>query len=515
MIDEYQDKLATAHEKYMRMRAAGVWEILRDAYRNYTRNSEVNQAAAIAFYAILSLVPLFLLTLLATGYIFSAHPQIQTDIAANIRAIHPFFSDDLLNNIVRLRESHRVVGWIGIISLLWLSAMIFQALEKALNIIFRAKTLRNFVESKLLALAMIPLGWLVSIISVGISYVAMVAWKQSPLGKSSFLSYCYTVIPRHLIPYLLTIAFVTLLYRIIPKTRISLRGAIGGAAIFATLLEAAKYFFAWYIANYTRYDVIFGSMEAVVLLVIWVFYVAMLLLFCAELISSYERRDLILLEQALLMRRSKVLKTEERLFRKFGRIYRKGEYLFKEGDTGRDIFYILDGEVRVEKKAGQVTKTLAEISAGAYLGEMAALIDVPRTASAYTLKKSYVAVIGGDIFRDLLRESEALSLFMLQEFSHRIKHTNDDLERVTQDWIRLLIVLYFLKEWPLPEGRNPWEEVARLTEKTIGEIDEIFSYLSKEGILLLREGRVISFHKERVGDILQVGMVHVKSDGSA
>jgi membrane protein len=506
MIDEYQDKLATAYKKYIRMGAAGVWEILRDAYRNYTRNSEVNQAAAIAFYAILSLIPMFLITLLAAGYFFSAHPLIQKDIAANIRAIHPFFSDELLNNIVRLKEGHRIVGWIGIVSLLWLSAMIFEALEKALNIIFRAKTLRNFVQSKLLALAMIPLGWLVSITSVGITYIATVMWKQSPLVKSSFLSYCYTLIPRHLIPYLLTVAFVSLLYRIIPKTRISLRGAIGGAVIFATLLEAAKYFFAWYIANYTHYDVIFGSMEAVVLLVIWVFYVAMMLLFCAEIISSYERRDLILLEQALLMQKSKVLKSEERLFRKFGRIYEPGEYLFKEGDMGRDMFYVLDGEVRVEKKAGQVTRILAEISAGAYLGEMAALIDVTRTASAYALKKSYVAVISGDIFRDLLRESEAVSLFMLQEFSRRIKHTNDDLERVTQAWIKLLIVLYFLKEWPLTEGRDPWQEVIRLTEKTFGEIDEIFSCLSEEGILLVRDGRVVSFHKERVGDVLQVGM---------
>jgi YihY family inner membrane protein len=505
MIYEDEHKLATAHKRYMRMGAADAWQILRDAYQNYTRNSEVNQAAAIAFYAILSLIPLFLLTLLVAGYFFSAHPQVQKDIAENIRAIHPFFSDDLLTNIVKLKEKRRAVGWIGIISLLWLSAMIFEALEKALNIIFRAKTLRNFVKSKLLAMTMIPLGWLVSITSVGVTYLATVLWKQSMLPKSGFLSHFFTLIPRYLLPYLLTVAFVALLYRIIPKARISLRGAVGGAVIFATLLEAAKYFFAWYIANYTNYDEIFGSMETVVLLVIWVFYVAMMLLFCAELISSYERRDMVLLEQALLMQKSKISKTDERLFRKFGRIYEPGEFLFQEGDAGQEMFYLLDGEVRVEKKAGQVTRTLAEIGAGAYLGEMAALIDVPRTASAYTLKKSYVAVISGDIFRDLLRESEAVSFFMLQEFSHRIKNTNDNLERVTQAWIRLLIVLYFQKEWPLAAGRDPWGELAALTEKTREEIDEIFSCLDKDGILEVRAGRVTSFHEERVGDILQVG----------
>jgi len=48
-------------------------------------------------------------------------------------------------------------------------------------------------------------------------------------------------------------------------------------------MEIAKQLFTWYVANYTRYNVIFGSLEAVVILVIWVFYVALILLFCAEL----------------------------------------------------------------------------------------------------------------------------------------------------------------------------------------------------------------------------------------
>jgi len=99
-------------------------------------------------------------------------------------------------------------------------------------------------------------------------------------------------------------------------------------------MEVAKQFFTWYVSNYTRYNVIFGSLETVVILVIWVFYMALILLFCAELISSYQRRDLILLEKALLKPGKNRKKIDERLFKKFGRVYPKDAFIFKEGDPG-------------------------------------------------------------------------------------------------------------------------------------------------------------------------------------
>jgi len=486
----------------VRLGMANAWDIIRDAANNYKYNSDVNQAAAIAFYAILSLIPFFLLTLLAAGHFLMMYPHIQKDIAETIRDIHPFFSEDILGQLMRVEEKRHLWGWVGIISLVWFSSMIFGALEKAFNMIFRVKILRNFIESKLLAFAMILLGWIVGATSMGITYVEGAAEKQALLTNGGFFACGSFFLSRYFLPYLLTIAFITLAYRIIPMGKVSLRGAAVGAVIFSTLLEAAKHFFAWYITHHTRYDVIFGPMEAVVLLVLWVFYVAIILLFCGELISSYERRDLILLEEAFLKPGDKALKTDERLFRKFGRFYPKGSYLFRESDAGRDMFYILNGKIGVEKKAGQVSKALAEIGPGSYLGEMAALIDAPRTASAQAVEDSHVAVISGNIFRDVLRESEGVSLFMLREFSHRIIHTNTELEKSTQTWIKLLIVLYFIKEWPLPKDANPLEELATLTGKEAGEIKEVLESLSEEGIILMENGAVAGFRKERIWNIL-------------
>jgi len=92
------------------------------------------------------------------------------------------------------------------------------------------------------------------------------------------------------------------------------------------------------------------------------------------------------------------MKIEERLFRKFGRMYPKDAYVFRQGDTGQEMYYILMGNMRVEKTAGQIKKVLAEMGPGEYFGEMAALIEAPRTASVQATEDSNVAVIDSDHF---------------------------------------------------------------------------------------------------------------------
>jgi membrane protein len=454
----------------IRLRFASAWDILSDAIRNYRTNGNTNQAAAIALYAILSIIPLIILTLLLVGQTFSADPGIQKKLLDGIRQFIPSFSGALLTQFGQIEGKKELLGWAGIISLI----------------------------KKLLAIAMIPLGWTVGVLSVGISYMAAILYRQ-PLpvqGGVFFLPEVYGIFFRYLLPYFFTVLFFTVIYKVIPSGKVSLKSALIGSAIFSALMEIAKQFFTGYITNYTRYRVIFGSLEAVVILVIWVFYVALMLLFCAELISSYQRRDMILLEKALLKPRRGRMQIDERLFRKFGRLYGPDEYIFREGDIGQDIFYVLGGRVRMEKSAGQAKKVLAEMGPGEYFGEMAALIHAPRTASARSMEESHIAVVNGATLRNLLRESDDVSLFMLKEFSNRIRHTNEALEELTQSWVRLKAILYFLRVWPLPDDRNPEAELARITDKETAEIHEVLAELGRKGVLTFSEDRVTGFSRD-------------------
>ncbi|MDQ5987861.1 MAG: hypothetical protein CSYNP_03607 [Syntrophus sp. SKADARSKE-3] len=486
---------------YVKLRLYSAWDIIRDSAINFQNNGETNQAAAIALYAILSFIPLFILTFLMAGHIFGSYPQIQKGLTDGLQHFSPSASTSLLTQLgtLNVEDKQKVLGWVGIISLIWFSSMIFGAIETALNIIFRSKKLRNYFVSKALAIAMIPMAWAVVITSILITSIAAILAKQPLLAQSGipYLPLIQGATFQYVIPYVVTVLFFTIVYKITPTIKIPLGLALMGSIIFSALMELAKHLFTWYVANYTRYNIIYGSLETVVILIFWVFYIALILLFCAELMSSYLRRDLILLERAFFKPGRKERLTDDRLFRKFGRFYPEGSYIFREGDHDHDMYYILSGRISVEKRAGHVKKILSTLEAGHYFGEMAPLIDAPRTASAKAAEDSTLAVIDRSTFQDLIRENEGVSLFMLREFSNRIKHTNKALEETTQSWIRMIVILYFIKTRPLVNpSADPLKDLAECTEKDPGELEEILEDLSREGILTFQDNRVIAFDEE-------------------
>jgi membrane protein len=275
------------------MKVAGIWFILADAARNYKKNGDVNQAAAMAFYSILSTIPLFILTIIVAGYFFSSHPNVSESIIDAIRGFNPYFSEKLLDQLGQIGKKKHLMGWAGVLGLIGLSSMIFNSMETALNIIFRSRKKRNYFVSKLLALSMIPAGWIIGSISLVVSYVASMLVKQSveiAEGLNISLGAMSGALLRYAVPYLITVIFFYFVYRIIPADKIRSNVALAGSALFALLMEIAKQLFTWYITNYTRYNIIFGSLGTIVILVIWAFYVALIFLFCAELMSSYQRR---------------------------------------------------------------------------------------------------------------------------------------------------------------------------------------------------------------------------------
>lgn len=488
----------------LRLQAAGGWDVFVDAIKNFGLNGDTNQAAAIALYAILSAIPLYILSIVVAQYMFDSYPAFQAYITEAI--INGFFSEKLLAQLGRIDQKKNVLGWAGVLGLIWLSAAIFDSMATALNIIFRSRKKRNFFEAKLMAMGMIPLAWLVGIASIAISYVMALLIAQPVLLMESLgisLSTVSAFLLGYIVPYLITTLFLIVLYRVIPTARIQPAVVMAGSAVCALLLEAAKQFFAWYAANYTRYDVIFGSLEAVVIMVVGVFYIALIFLFCAEMISSYQRRDIFLLEEAILKSRRTKMKVDERLFKKFGRVYEQGSIIFHEGDGGKEMFYVLSGCVHLEKNVGsQVRKVLAEINPGEYFGEMAVLIDIPRSATARVIEDSQIAVIDGDTFHDLMRESRDVAMHMLQEFSRRLKNSNQAVEELASLRTRLIIILYFLEN-PGVIIAEHIPQLAQLTGKPPAEIRELLNDPVLRDAFIIREDTLVEVVREKIWRLLE------------
>jgi CRP-like cAMP-binding protein len=220
--------------------------------------------------------------------------------------------------------------------------------------------------------------------------------------------------------------------------------------------------------------------------------------------SSYQRRDVILLERAIIKPRKTHMKVDERLFKKFGHVYEKGSIIFNEGDSGHEMFYIISGRVCLEKVSCQVKKVLAEMTAGQYFGEMAALIDIRRSATARALDDSHLAVITGDTFRDLIRESREVAVSMMKEFSRRLKNSNTALDELTNLWTRMVIVVDFMDHAPVNiEEHLP--KLTELTKKEPSEIRELINELAHQDIFIIRDGIMMDVVRAKMWSLLDSG----------
>jgi CRP-like cAMP-binding protein len=147
---------------------------------------------------------------------------------------------------------------------------------------------------------------------------------------------------------------------------------------------------------------------------------------------------------------------------------------------------------------------LAEMGPGQYFGEMAVLINAPRTASARVLEDSHLAVIDGGTFANLVRESQEVAVLMLREFSRRLKNSNTALEELTNLWIRLIIVIHFLDN-PSVRIEDHLLRLGKLTKKDPAEIREVLNDPLLRDIFIIRDGWMVQVVRDKIWTLLDSG----------
>ena len=126
--------------------------------------------------------------------------------------------------------------------------------------------------------------------------------------------------------------------------------------------------------------------------------------------------------------KDKKISLQKHLFRKFGESFPKGAFLFKESESGKEMYIIQSGKVRITKKTGGTDKTLAIISSGDFLGEMAVLTDGPRSATAEVIEDSEILVINPETFDALIQANSDIAMKILRTLAERIKEANRQIE---------------------------------------------------------------------------------------
>ncbi len=279
-----------------------IWHVLWESAFHFTKDGCFHLSAAIGYYTLFAIIPFLFIIVSVASFLLGSSEQAYLSTFNLFKEFFPNMSPSVFSEVKNLSSKAQLLGWVGILILLWTASLVFSSIEFALSHVFRVEKRRSFVYNKLLAMIMVPLGGVVIFLSFSITTFSEVIKKSSiqihNFNLSQLLANSFLV--RYILPFFLLTGVLILVYKFVPNIKISFKHAIVGGGLCAILWEIGKFIFTWYIANKAHFSAVYGSLEAIVITVLWVFYSACIFLFCAELISIYRRRDILLLKEAFL-----------------------------------------------------------------------------------------------------------------------------------------------------------------------------------------------------------------------
>ncbi len=125
----------------------------------------------------------------------------------------------------------------------------------------------------------------------------------------------------------------------------------------------------------------------------------------------------------------------------FGLTYRKGEVIFRQGDSGDTMYIIQSGAVEISHEQGDKKQVLALLERGDFFGEMALIDKHPRTATATAIGRSRLLPLTRVSLLDRIRHDPSVVLHLLKTLCERINTTNRMLQSIVEGNETLRLIL--------------------------------------------------------------------------
>lgn len=269
-----------------------ITNILKESFSSFKEDGCLNLSAAIAFYAILSLIPFIYLLVSLVGVFIGSKGEILPKVSSYISQLIPFISKHVLFEVGRINLGSGIFAWFAVVFMLWASTLIFDSIEFSLKKVFKVERVRPFWLSKIMSLLFVPVVGLVFIF-LQIFNLAIDAFIKlnNYFGITLVPLFLNSIGLKYILPLVLAFLFLSALYAIVTPGRIFFREAMIGGFICAIMLEIAKYIFGWMIIHNPNFGLVYGSLNTIILMILWIFYASAIFLFCAEIIFAYRKQQ--------------------------------------------------------------------------------------------------------------------------------------------------------------------------------------------------------------------------------
>jgi len=258
----------------------------------FRANQGLLLAGAVAYYTLLSLIPLLILLLIALSHVIDEARLLAT-LSEYLEFVVPGQSLAIVGELRGFLAHREAIGGVLLLSMLLFSALAFTVLENAMSVIFFHRVSvrrRRFIVSALLPYVFIVF------LGAGLLVVTVVSGKLAVLAThnvtllgvprslqevSSYLLYGVGVVGE--------ILLLTAIYLVMPVGRLSLRHALIGGIAAGLLWEITRHVLVWYYDTIAQIQVVYGSLTTAIAVLLSVEIAAIVLLLGAQVIAEYER----------------------------------------------------------------------------------------------------------------------------------------------------------------------------------------------------------------------------------
>lgn len=270
-----------------------IFDFLMRVVRSFKRNQGLLLSGAIAYYTLLSIVPLSIIALIVLTN-FIEEQQLILTLSTYLEMLIPGYAATLTEQARAFLEHRKVVGLIGFLGMLFFSSTAFSMLENAMSVIFARRVRihrRNFIVSAIIPYAYIVLmGLGIVLVSVIVGAIETLANRQlTILGWSLDLGGAIGV-ALYVSGIVGELLMLTSIYLVMPAVRVRFRHALIGGITATVLWEITRRLLIWYYAAVSVINVIYGSITITVVALLFMEVVALILLLGAQVIAELERK---------------------------------------------------------------------------------------------------------------------------------------------------------------------------------------------------------------------------------
>lgn len=260
--------------------------------RTFRANQGLLLAGGIAYYTLLSIVPLMILLVIILSHVIDAG-RLMATLARYLEIVAPGQSAPLIDELRSFIAHREVIGWTLAVTLIFFSSLAFSVLENAMSVIFYHRVLtkrRPFLVSVLIPYLYILL------LGIGLLAVTLVAGALQSLAVTSLdvLGHDYSLVAvsrtlLYLIGVVGEVFVLASIYFVMPVGQLSWRHALIGGISATVLWEISRHLLVWYLATLSQVRTVYGSLTTAIVVLLSLEIAAIVLLFGAQVIAEYER----------------------------------------------------------------------------------------------------------------------------------------------------------------------------------------------------------------------------------